>query len=163
MSLATQARRRSKSLVKEKVVNRSPPVTLWCALWLTGMRAPNQFAAETFDRALDSSLTLEDPVGHIQPVLVSIQISSGHIWSRRPSPPSIRAFADASWCPGCSRKTVSSRPGRERSWPRAAGWTSGACRRYYTAILREWPRDLQHCGWPNRVTSFVPACTARCR
>ena len=38
---------------------------------LTGMRAPNQVATETFDRALDGFLRAsEDPVGHVQPMLV---------------------------------------------------------------------------------------------
>jgi len=117
---------------------------------LTGMRMPNQVAAETFDRALDGFLRAsEDPVGHIQPMLVEhpdfvighILVASTAVAAKHPSMlPMLRRALDAAE----ANRFESTE--QERAHCLAAhAWLDGQpelAAQYYTAILREWPRDL---------------------
>jgi len=117
---------------------------------LTGMRAPSQVAAETFDRALDGFLRAsEDPVRHIQPMLVEhpdfvmghMLVASAAIAAKHPSMlPTLRSALDAAHANGVEST------GQEGAHCMAAhAWLDGQAElaaQYYTAILREWPRDL---------------------
>ena len=117
---------------------------------LTGMRAPNQVAAEAFDRALDGFLRAsEDPVGHIQPMLVErpdfvmghMLVASTAIAAKHPSMlPTLRSALDAAHANG-----VESTEQERAHCVAAHAWLDGQpelAAQYYTAILREWPRDL---------------------
>ena len=117
---------------------------------LTGMHAPNQGAAEIFDRALDGFLRAsEDPVAHIQPMLVEhpdfvmghMLVASTAIAAKHPSMlPTLRSALDAAQANG-----VQSTEQERAHCVAARAWVNEQpelAAQYYTAILREWPRDL---------------------
>jgi hypothetical protein len=117
---------------------------------LTGVRAPNHVAAETFDHALEDFLrAVGDPLAHIEPMLVEhpefvmgqMLRASAAVAAKHPSAlPMLRGALESIPATGVEPTE------QERAHLAAArAWLHGQpelAARCYTAILREWPRDL---------------------